>query len=336
MKKIGILTFHASHNFGSMLQAFALQKTLQKMGHKCDIINFRSKIQVENCSGTYNKPIDSLYGLLRKLSLLPFSKDLVCKYNKFEKFLTDDLCCTNLFSKEEQVLEEAECFDFYICGSDQIWNSSAKDFSWLYFLPFSKGKKISYACSAGDKILLPQDKEKMIKLLSSFSAISVREQKLSEKISSLLQRKIDVVLDPTLLFTAEEWINYIDKEPIVKGDYLLVYSPYFMPKLLKEIPIANKTTGIVICSPMSVRMLYNPHVIKQLNTGPWDFLNLIYHSKGVISGSFHASVFAKLFSKPLFCTDMGSGSRIENLQNKFKFLEQERSKSLQFLREALK
>ena len=334
MKKIGILTFHASHNFGSMLQAFALQKTLQKMGHTCEIINFRSKTQLEQCSGAYNKPIDGVRGLLRKLFLFPFCKDLISKYNKFEKFLNNDLCCTNTFFNEEEVLKQTEKFDFYICGSDQIWNYSAKDFSWLYFLPFSKGKKIAYGCSAGDKTSLPIDKEKMIKLLSVFSAISVREQNLADKLSLLLSKKIDVVLDPTLLFTAEEWIAHIDKEPIVKEDYVLVYSPYRMSKLLNTIPMTEKIS-LVICSPFDLKALYSCKYIKCLNSGPWDFLNLIYYSKGVVSGSFHASVFAKLFDKPLYCIDMGSGSRIENLENKFKHIEQERSKSLQFLKDAL-
>lgn len=84
-----------------------------------------------------------------------------------------------------------------------------------------------------------------------------------------------------------------------------------------------------------MKALFNPRFTKRFDTGPWDFLNLIYYSKGVISGSFHAAVFAKLFNKPLYCVDMGPGSRIANLEEKFKHLEEERAKSMQFLREAL-
>lgn len=334
MAKIGILTFHASHNFGSMLQAFALQHTLQKMGHLVQIINFRSEVQRAQCSGPYHKPVEGVRGFVRKLILSPFKKDLTGKYNKFESFIKMELNCTPVYATVQEVLANCASFDFYICGSDQIWNSTARDFSWLYFLPFRTGNKIAYAPSAGDKVLLPQDKEKIVDLLSYFSAISVREQKLADVLGTLLPTKPQVALDPTLLLTAEKWASHIDKKPLVKGDYLFVYAPYRMPALLKTIPTDNKMP-LVIASPFDVVALYSRQYVKRLNTGPWEFLNLIYHSKGVVSGSFHAAVFAKLFKKPLYCIDMGPGSRIANLEEKFKHLEQERASSLQFLREAL-
>jgi hypothetical protein len=120
----------------------------------------------------------------------------------------------------------------------------------------------------------------------------------------------------------------------VAGDYLFVYAPYRMPALLQTIPAENKMP-LVMASPFDLLALYSKHYIKRLNTGPWEFLNLIYYSKGVVSGSFHAAVFAKTFNKPLYCMDMGAGSRIANLEKKFKHLPEERSKSMQFLREAL-
>ena len=334
MKNIGILTFHAAHNFGSMLQAFALQNTLTRLGYTVQIINFRSKAQREQCSGVYHKPAYTLTGLARKMLLFPLRKDLIEKYHKFEHFIQADLSCTAVYHTAEEVLQKAGNFDYYICGSDQIWNSNARDFDWLYFLPFTKGKKIAYAPSAGDKVLLPADKKKMRTLLSQFSAVSVREQKLADTLDAFLPQKPEVVLDPTLLLSAEDWSKYIDKKPLVNGDYLFVYSPFRMPALLKTIPSDNKML-LVISSPVDLIALYSPRYIKRLNTGPWDFLNLIYHSKGVVSGSFHAAVFAKLFQKPLYCIDMGPDSRIANLEEKFKHLNEERNKSLQFLREAL-
>lgn len=336
MAKIGILTFHASHNFGSMLQAYALQSTLQKMGHSAQIINFRSQTQREQCSGAYHKPAGSLRGLVRRMTLWPFRKDLIGKYRKFEMFIKQELSCTPIYRSEEELLRRGGgvLFDCYICGSDQIWNATARDFSWLYFLPFKQGKKIAYAPSAGDKVQLPAQKEKMLGFLSQFTAISVREQKLADALAGDLSQKPFVALDPTLLLTSQEWAAHISDEPLVKGDYLVVYAPYLMPDLLNTIPADNKAR-LVICAPMSLQALYNPRFVKCLNTGPWEFLNLIYYSKGVVSGSFHAAVFAKLFQKPLYCLDMGPGSRIANLEEKFKQLSDERAKSLQFLREAL-
>lgn len=334
MKKIGILTFHASHNFGSMLQAFALQKTLKKMGYLCQIINFRSKDQIENCSGVYQKPVRDLKGILRKLLLFPFRKELTEKHNRFERFLNDCLLCTPIYKTEQEVLKNCSDFDVYICGSDQIWNMKAKDFNWIYFLPFKNGKKIAYAPSAGDNTYL-SNKDKIKELLSRFSAICVREEKLSVVLSDLLPQKPTVLVDPTLLLLPEEWEKYISKEPIVKGDYLFLYSPYHMSDLVHIIPKDNKLP-VVICSPLDLTCLYSPKYVKCLSSGPWEFLNLIYHSKGVVSGSFHAAVFAKLFKKPLYCIDMGKESRINNLEIKFKNIEHEREAGLKFLQDALK
>lgn len=161
-KKIGVLTFHASHNFGSMLQAFALQKILEQIGYASEIINFRSVVQRKNFSGVWHLRVNSIYALMRKCVLFPWRQDFITKYNKFENFLQNNLVHTAQYNTEEEVLEKSPKYDFYIAGSDQIWNSTAMDFSWLYFLPFKTGKKIAYAPSAGDQALLPQNKEKCL------------------------------------------------------------------------------------------------------------------------------------------------------------------------------
>ena len=117
-----------------------------------------------------------------------------------------------------------------------------------------------------------------------------------------------------------------------------MYAPYTYSgkkALLNVIP-KNNRLPLVVSTIFAMSVVYNPRFIKRFDTGPWDFLNLIYYSKGVVSGSFHAAVFAKLFHKPLYCLDMGPDSRIANLEDKFEHLEEERIKSLQFLQESLK
>lgn len=334
-KKIGILTFHASHNFGSMLQAFALQQVLGKLGCNVKIINFRSMLQRKYRSGEWHVPLTNWRTIIKKLLLLPWRKDLITKYQKFEDFSQHSLRCTSPYNTEQEVLERELQYDIYVAGSDQIWNTHALDFSWLYFLPFHSDKKVAYAPSLGDRCQFQTaaEQEKAKYYLSDFSAISVREESGADLLGTFVKRPT-VALDPTLLLSAEEWIKHIDKQPIVTGDYLFVYSPYRRPELKHAIP-ADNTLPLVISTLVDWPLLYSSRYIKRFDTGPWDFLNLIYHSKGVVSGSFHAAVFAKLFNKPLYCLDMGPGSRISNLEEKFKNLEQERAKSIQFLKEAL-
>lgn len=333
-KTIGILTFHASHNFGSMLQNFALQHVLRELGHDCETINFRSPFQRQYRSGEWHVPNKNYKDVIKKALLFPWHQDLIKKYNKFEQFLQKDINCSAQYDTEEEVLKHLN-YDIYIAGGDQIWNPKAGDFSWIYFLPFAAKKKISYSPSLGDCPFLTEDaKIKIKQYLHDFTAISVREESGANLLSTFID-KPTVVLDPTLLLTSDEWSKQIVKEPLIKKDYLFVYAPYRNPALVQAIP-SNNRLPLVISTPLSWSSLYSPRFIKCLNTGPWDFLNLIYYSKGVVSGSFHAAVFAKLFNKPLYCMDMGSESRIANLEKKFKHLEEERAKSMHFLKESLK
>lgn len=333
-KKIGILTFHASHNFGSMLQAYALQHTLKSLGYQSEIINFRSNFQRKYRSGDWYVPNKNLKSILQKLLLFPWRRDLTNKYNKFEAFLKQELQCSEQYYTEQEVLKKALCYDVYIAGGDQIWNPKAGDFSWIYFCPFAAKKKISYSSSIGDKPSFTEDEKAIAKrYLDDFSAISVREESAAHLLETFTQKPA-VMLDPTLLLTAQEWVKHISAKPLVGGDYLFIYAPYRQYALLRSIP-SNNSLPLVISTPFAWSALYNPRFIKRFNTGPWDFLNLIYHSKGVVSGSFHAAVFAKLFNKPLYCMDMGPESRIANLENKFQHLEEERTKSIKFLQESL-
>ena len=146
MKKVGVLTFHASFNYGSMLQAFALQRILEKLGYEPEIINFRTEKQKELYS--YNRKLKSFKEIIRRILLFPYKKDLFKKQDKFEDFIKNYLYCTKEYSILDQLKEENLGFDYYIVGSDQIWNTNCIDFDLAYLLPFVKnGKKIAYAPS---------------------------------------------------------------------------------------------------------------------------------------------------------------------------------------------
>ena len=133
-EKVGIITFHASHNYGSMLQAYALQQTILNMGYDCEIINFRTFRQKN-----YYRP-EFLRGALigqfnRILLYLPFIFPLWKKHCKFEQFLNEKF---RLSSKEYTTEDELKLtkfkYDIYISGSDQIWNPLTFDFDFAYLL----------------------------------------------------------------------------------------------------------------------------------------------------------------------------------------------------------
>lgn len=150
--KIGIITFHAAHNFGSMLQAYALQTFLSSKGHKVEIINYRSCQQ----KNLYFKPLFSKYAFKHPkffMQCLIHPSNTVAmieKWNRFEHFLSNHLNLTKEYSDLRELKEANFSYDVIISGSDQIWNNNPADFSEAYMIPFAdKCIKIAYAPSLG-------------------------------------------------------------------------------------------------------------------------------------------------------------------------------------------
>ena len=175
--KIGIITFHASFNYGSMLQAWALQTYLTKLGHDVCIINFRQKSQKLG----YDKPISfsSLSNVKRsvKRMLAPLTiRPLYRKWHLFDGFMHQWFNLTDEYSTLDELRQADFGLDTLITGSDQIWNTMVFDFSEAYFGTFvdEKTAKIAYAPSMGPT---PenQDVAYLKKLLNGYKAVSVRE-----------------------------------------------------------------------------------------------------------------------------------------------------------------
>lgn len=147
--KVGIITFHAAHNYGSMLQAYALQQVVTSLGHDCCIINLRTPRQKRYYSPFYLKG-----GLRSKIKALAYPAVAVNDWRKhrlFEKFLRSYLILTPAeYSSSEQLRHASLDFDIVISGSDQIWNTCCFDHEPAYFLDFcNDAKRVAYAPSMG-------------------------------------------------------------------------------------------------------------------------------------------------------------------------------------------
>ena len=154
MRKVGCLTFHASHNYGSCLQAYALQRVIKdKFGDDIDyrIINFRIKVQKDFYRSIFEKKdAKSIYS---RLFFLFGKKALKEKYLLFEKFIEEDLNITKEISDIDELEKKLNDYDLVLVGSDQVWNVNAFDYSEAYFLPFEGGnwKRCTYAVSIGSR-----------------------------------------------------------------------------------------------------------------------------------------------------------------------------------------
>lgn len=315
-KKVGILTFHASHNYGSMLQAWALQTYLQQRGMDVMIINYRSYVQRKLF-------IDPL-----KWYVLRIAQNLICapriyiqnvkKWRLFERFMREnyrlsDIC---LEPKDIQRVVTESKLDVVVVGSDQIWNANCLDFSIAYYWPFniSGVKVISYAPSFGSTMNfgVPDYRSFMKSFLSNFDSLSVRDEAGSRFLTELMGYEVCSAPDPTLLLSKQSYLNLFASIPKVKGDYIFYYTPWQDDKMERFVLQLAKKYNLPIVSSADTTKYYGGMKYYQA-VGPCEFLNLIYNAKYVCGYSFHLLVFSLLFHKNFVSIDGNKDARMASL-----------------------
>lgn len=367
------LTFHASHNYGSMLQAYALQHFLIKeIGVDNEIINFRSIAQKKMYSFPKEEKHSWKYNLIKYL--LPNTKeDRIKKYNLFESFLSDYLTLSPEYNEEKDVIKYADKFDFLITGSDQIWNTKCIDFNWLYYLPFAKSNAIAYAPSMGPRginAIADEHYDTIKDCLHKFKAISVREEGTAKAIYSISRNNAETLIDPTLLISKKEWDELSGNEPIIKGEYIFIYHPIVNKEFVEIAKNVSSKMGLPLYVSNRLPLLdelknkfsLTNKMHYKLDVGPIEFLNLLKNAKYVISGSFHAVVFSIIFQKPFLAVNGKTDNRmsqllkathlldygvdknnylahlkcLENIDftHSIEYLEEEKHKSISFLKQA--
>ncbi len=307
--KVGILTFHRAHNYGAVLQAYALRKKIKEMGHDVSFVDFEMSemrkvyLWYKGYRSIINRhPIKSLV-------TLPGKKK---RYNKFCRFISKYLNCDNHGIDNLDLF-----FDIIVIGSDQVLNSKItkgiENPYWGVLPSFSK-KIISYAAST-EKLSFTENQKKIIpKLLSRFSAISVREDFVKEMLLPYTKKDISVNLDPTFLINKEDWSRII-KYPQISDDYVFYY---YVRKNEAVLNMAKKFASekglkLVVLSALN----YNYSTLGALSSGPEEFLGWIRKAKYVISSSFHATVFSIIFNIPFVSVSLKDGydGRVYSLLN---------------------
>lgn len=312
-KRVGIITFHAAHNYGSSLQSYALQNVIKEMDYDCEIINFRTESQKDQY-----RPLTKRKGLkyvLKNAYFLLCYKARKQKYDIFENFIDKYL---NKSPKEYQSLDELynENFNYthFISGSDQIWNTAPNDANMAYFLPFVKnGKRISYAPSFG-QIGKIKHKDEIKKYLNKYDSLSIREEFGQKLIKEMTGKNVKILVDPTLLLSKERWQKLICNKPFIDGEYIFFYTLFADKEMISMV----KQLSHILKIPVVISNVSNQYEIfsgfkKRLNVGPLEFLNLIYNAKMVCTSSFHGTVFSIIFNKPFISIRGLTDNRISTL-----------------------
>ncbi|MCF0126891.1 MAG: polysaccharide pyruvyl transferase family protein [Clostridia bacterium] len=303
--KIGILTFHFAHNYGAMLQAYALSTKICKLGYDAEIIDYRlpaiyinhEKLSFFKFFLKERKKCDFLRAILKTVKNYWKNRFRGELWDNFEYFLNQILKKSKRI--DEETLKNID-YDVVFLGSDQIWNSKLTGgLSSVYFgfnLPKCK-RKSAYAASCGSEKIPLEDMSLFSKWTKSFYKISVREQNFSKYINENLGLCSKTVVDPIFLLNREEW-RELCPIPMIEEDYIFVYSfneDDFFYEVLKELSDREKSKIIAVKYKKDNRY---PSGVKQIdNAGPLQFMNYIYYAKNVLTNSFHGTAFSILFNK---------------------------------------
>ena len=308
MSKIGIITINDDNNYGNRLQNYALQQFLVKHGH--DPITIKNSYLLnKDCANIFQYFVQVLKFCIRKIQgITLFSRRKKC----FKTFNRNITFSNNYITSRKNNINAK--YDFFVVGSDQVWNPVFRRLTNIDLLTFADDyKKIAYAASFGLNNLHLDDKIK--KAFESFKAISVRESDGKRLLEQNTKRKdIEVVVDPTMLLSAEEW-DKVSKKPkdFAEDKYILTYFLGKDEKFKNEINKYAQKNGYSVVDILSKDSKY-------YNIGPAEFLYLEEHASIICTDSFHASVFAIIFHVPfLVCerTDIKMSSRLDTLINKF-------------------
>lgn len=320
MKKVYTITYHSSYNHGSNLQAYALQKFVTSLSSNIDykIINLRNYMQKE----VYKLPFEKkgFVNFCKKFLYAPYKKDLYERENNYENFQKNYL---NLTKEYSCACDFDDCLDgdYYISGSDQLWNYDALDFDWSYYLNFIKGvKKISYAASFGatKKDFDEKSYNRIKKYLNDYNCISVRDEYSKNLVREFTGVDASVNFDPTMLLKKEDWLSLIS-DVSYKPDfkYILLYDLKGTKDAYEIAKKLSKLLGIkVIVVKESAKFIWKYNFVKKFSSGPKEFLNLINNAELVISSSFHGTIFSILLQKPFFAVNGSKDMRIRTLLKK--------------------
>ena len=311
MKRIATLTFQNADSYGAMLQAYALQQSIMRMGYDAELLNY-------SCDAIANSYRMSLTpkGVVARLCRTPYYQ---LRQARFDRFRNDYLRLSSEVSKNNLAIF-ASRYDAVIVGSDQVWNPFLTNGDDAYFLTFlnQNQRKLAYAASMGVVAWDEEQKQRYLQWLSSFDYITVREKTACDYLRSN-GVAADVVCDPTLLLGMKDYLaitaNSAEKEP-----YTLLFcleTPFAKSVNFARMLAQSRNERLVVIhnGKIPVRKAKNVR-----SAGPCEFLALIANASQVVTESFHGICLSISFEKEFYYFDprkpsaaMSRSSRITDL-----------------------
>lgn len=334
MKKIGLVTYLRG-NYGSVLQCYATKTYIESLGYECIVL------ENEISNNYYDKWKKMLRLLIRSIRYPGYFSDWKTMKKSMKKelsFLTEEsgkkidtfigksIKIIKLKQSEFKKIGYNKEWSFFIVGSDQVWNPSryVDDFYFLKFAP--RNKRIAFAPSFGISKVPQYSKSNVINGINGIDNLSVREESGQSIIKELCGLDVPCIADPTLLLSAEEWIEFADKK-LFNEEYYLIHF------LNKPSDLAIKCINAMPKETKRICFAYNHDSFNQLENAifvdgdPRDYVGLINNSKLIFTDSFHTTLFSLNLSKEFmtferqYIHSFSQSSRIENLLSRYNLIE---------------
>lgn len=327
-KRYGIVSYNHYVNFvnfGSVLQSWALQQALDRLGVDNVIVDYCPRCMM---SANKDNPLPLMQEadeLSRECCRLSMG-DIRRANRKFDAFWDSKCRKTDEYFDADSLdkLERME-LDGYICGSDTIWDIHefpgfhGFDDGYFAHAPGMRDKhNIAYSASIGDCKFSEKEKVELSKHLKNFRAVALREKSGTGMFSELWGGDVACTIDPTLLLEAEDYMT-LEKESLLRPEepYLLLYSRRYNPAMEAYADRLAEEKGLKVVE-ISLRAVNGDRHIMAYDTGIEEFLFLTHQAACIVTNSFHGAIFAMQYRRPFHAFfRQGTTSKTQFLLDRF-------------------
>ncbi len=301
MSHVGVITFLHNDNYGSALQAYALQRTIRELGHECEHLDYAPdrNEKILNMLRTGNNPKLVAEGL-RKRTVKAGQQGAREKSAAIPEFYARRMKLSRKCRNLRELQSAAKGIDTLVCGSDQIWNPVWLNPAYFGIFAPESVKKVSYAASLGIRTLPAEWKTRMIrKWIRGFAAVSVREEEGAALLEKMTGVRADVMPDPVCLLNRKEWEEIAAPVPAGKP-YVLCYFIGENPEYREKVRRISEETGAKVLEiPVTAEGYASGFELLE-GLGPEEFLGAVRGAECFCTDSFHGLVFGTLLG---VCTE---------------------------------
>lgn len=329
--KVALFSFLHSYNYGTILQSYALLHALKTRNVDSEYIDYVSYVESTGLRKYLGKVKNHLCSMLKRKhhykGIDDFSfwskESFSIVKQKCDKFVQEHIKISKKYNPQT-IFKINDSYDLFMVGSDQTWSPHIVNMDSCFFLPFitDNQKKVSYAPSFGTTHIPAHFNSTLTLRLKTFKNLSCRERTNCDYLSTLLQRNIDYVIDPTLLLNKEEWMSVSSKYENLPPKFVLCYILGEKKCISDYAEELGKSMSIPVFYIMT-RPFYLSKSNVITDAGPSEFLTILSKASCLVTDSFHGTIFSINFSIPFYSfTKRNDGEqdndRIMEILNEFK------------------